>query len=310
MNRREFLRSASTGLLVMAARQSSAFAEQPPTPPQPSWKDLRGGVGIFTMQGGTIGYFAAPDGIVVVDSQYPQTAPVFVEGLKQKSPHAIDFLINTHHHADHTGGNKALQPLVTHIVAHERVPALQKSAAEAAKTEAAQAYADQTFAKTWNTALAKETVSATYYGPGHTGGDSVVHFEKANVVHMGDLMFNRVHPRVDRAAGASIQNWIAILEQVPKAHAADTMYIFGHGRPDAGVIGTRDDLQFFRGYLSAVLELARKGIQAGKSKEEISTTDAVPGFESVTTLTPALSLSAVLGVAYDELTAKQDRAAR
>jgi cyclase len=304
MNRREFITSASAGLVVLATRPALASAQPAASPPQPSWKDLRGGVGIFSMQGGTIGYYGSPDALIVVDSQYPQTAPVCIEGLKQKSPHAIDLLINTHHHADHTGGNKAFQPLVKHIVAHERVPALQKTASEAAKTEANQAYPDQTFATTWNTAAGREQVSARYYGPGHTSGDIVVFFENANVVHMGDLMFNRIHPRVDRAAGASIQNWIVTLDAVAKAHAADTVYIFGHGRADAGVTGTRADLEYFRGYLDAVLQFTRKSIQAGRSKEEIAKTEAVPGFESVATLTPALSLAGVLGVAYDELTAK------
>jgi glyoxylase-like metal-dependent hydrolase (beta-lactamase superfamily II) len=308
MNRRHFLASSVAALVagrtrLLAQPPPAPAPAQPPAPPQPKWSEVRGSVGIFMMQGGTIGYHASPEGVVVIDSQYPQTAPVFLEGIKTKSPHAIDLLINTHHHADHTGGNKAFQPLVTHIVAHERVPALQKTAAEAAKTEANQAYADTTFSKDWKTTIGKETVSAMYYGPGHTGGDSVIFFERANVVHMGDLMFNRIHPRVDRAAGASIQNWITILEQVPKAHAADTIYIFGHGRPDAGVTGAADALHYFRGYLSAVLDYTRKQMQAGQSKEEITKTEALPGFESVATLTPALSLAGVLGVAFDELSA-------
>ena len=69
----------------------------------------------------------------------------------------------------------------------------------------------------------------------------MVTFEQANVVHMGDLMFNRLHPFVDRASGARISNWIEVLEQVTAAHSADTIYIFGHGTPGAGVTGDRGE---------------------------------------------------------------------
>jgi len=302
ISRRRFLVTSSAAFAAGALRTVPALAQG--TPAQGTFEMLRGSVGLFTLRGGTIGFLITPDGTVVVDAQYPDTAPVCLEGLKARSAGSIDLLINTHHHGDHTGGNQVFRPTVKQIVAHARVPELQRAAAAAAKTEAAQAYPDVTFTETWKADLGAETVSARHYGPAHTGGDAVVTFERANVVHMGDLVFNRAHPRVDRPAGASIANWITTLDRVARDHSDDTLYIFGHGIPRFGVTGRRADLALMRAYLEAVLDHARQGIAAGRSRDEIAGLEALPGFSDVAPLVPALSLAAVLGVAYDELTAR------
>ena len=129
-----------------------------------------------------------------------------------------------------------------------------------------------------------------------------VAFAGANVVHMGDLVFNRFHPFIDRPAGASIANWITVLERVPREHSADTIYIFGHGKDGSGVTGGRADLARFRDYLTAVLDFTGRQIAAGKSLEEIARTAALPGFEEYAAPDPPdVSLAHVLTTAYDEL---------
>ena len=87
------------------------------------------------------------------------------------------------------------RPAAAKHVAHRNVPALQKTQAAAAKSDAQQAYADTTYDTTWSAKVGSETVSMKYYGPGHTSGDSVVTFQNANIVHMGDLMFYLRNPR-------------------------------------------------------------------------------------------------------------------
>jgi hypothetical protein len=124
----------------------------------------------------------------------------------------------------------------------------------------------------------------------------VIFFERANIVHMGDLMSHQRHPRADRPAGASIRNWLVTLEQVTKAHSADALYIFGHARANAPVTGNRADVLALRDYFSAMLDYVQKGIAAGKSAEEI-VKGPVPGYTDHEG-TPALQ------VAYDELTNK------
>jgi glyoxylase-like metal-dependent hydrolase (beta-lactamase superfamily II) len=139
-------------------------------------------------------------------------------------------------------------------------------------------------------------VSAKYYGAGHTSGDAVYFIERANIVHMGDLMSHQRHPRVDRPSGASIRNWLTTLEKVVKDHNADTMYIFGHSKVGAPVTGNSKDLLALRDYFSSMLDYVQKGIAAGKSAEEI-VKGQVPGFTDSEGM-PQLQ------VAYDELTSK------
>jgi cyclase len=230
-----------------------------------------------------------------------------VDGLAERSKRGIDLVINTHHHGDHTGGNGVFKAKAKRILAHVRVPELQQKAAAAAPQGSNQAppvVPDATFEKTWEQAFGDERVQAKHYGPGHTGGDAVIRFDRANVVHMGDLLFNERHPFIDRPAGASIQNWMTTLEMVAKENAADTIYIAGHAREGLPITVDRAALARFRDYFDAVLTTARKGIAAGSSKEEITKLEALKGFESYQGSGTRLSLAGSLGVAYDELTAK------
>jgi cyclase len=300
-NRRDFITASSIGL-VSAWGSRSLFAQAPAGAPQPptvpEFKDVRRNVGVFTARGGTIGYLITPDAVIVVDSQFADTAQMFLDGMKPKTSRKFDLLINSHHHGDHTGGNKVLQPSVAKIVAHANVPGLQRKAAAAAKSEANQAYADTTFDKDWKTSVGKETVSAKHYGPAHTGGDIVITFQNANIAHMGDLMSFQRNPRADRPAGASIVNWIPVLENTVKDHAADTIYIFGHSKVGERVTGSSKDLLALRDYFTAMLNFTKKAIASGRPMEEVVKTAAIPGFESWEGTPSALQ------AAYEELTAK------
>jgi len=114
-------------------------------------------------------------------------------------------------------------------------------------------------------------------------------------------MFNKRHPFVDRPSGASIRNWIAVLESTVKDHAKDTVYIFGHAKDGMPVTGDQSHLMAMRDYLSAVLDTAKKAIDAGTSKEELQKSGPLPTFEDYMEAPPRLTLGTVLGVAYDEL---------
>lgn len=270
---------------------------QPAAPPVTKFEEIRRGVGIFIGQGGTIGYLVNADGAVGVDSQFMNTAEICVAGLRQRAPKGIAMLINTHHHGDHTGGNKAYG--VSKIVAHENCLKSHKATTE--QTADQQAYATATFADTWSEKFGNETIEARYYGPGHTGGDAVIYFQQANVMHMGDLLFNRAHPNIDRAQGARIDNWITLLEAVSKRASNDTIFIAGHAK-DNVVRNGRAEVLHFRDYLSAVLNYARAGVKAGQSKEEVQKLAALKGFEDNASPNARLTLAFVLGLAYDEVT--------
>jgi cyclase len=302
-SRRQFLTRSSALLAGGLVLPRALGAWQAPAPTATRFETIRRNVGIFTGRGGTIGWLVAPEGVIVVDSQFADTAQACLDGLKGKAARPPDTLINTHHHGDHVGGNGVFRPVVKRIVGHVRVPELQRKQAAGAQTTVEPVVPDTTFDEMWHTDVGDETVRARHYGPAHTGGDAVITFEKAQVTHMGDLMFHQRHPFVDRPAGASIRNWITTLERVVADQPAETIYIFGHAKDELPVTGSAADLKAFRDYLSAVLEHVEKARAAGQSKETATAVDSLRGFESYQGAPPRLTLPAVLGVAWDEVTA-------
>ena len=316
MNRRAFLVRSSivtaAGLLVRstaAEKTKAQKGERPATAPAaatPEFKALRRDVGYFTARGGTIGWLVSKDALAAVDTQFPDTAPLFLQGLPGRGGRKLDVLVNSHHHGDHTGGNSVFKPETKMIVAHANVPGLQRARAERDGTLERQVFADITFPATWRKELGGEVLSAKYHGAAHTSGDIVTHFEKANVIHMGDLMFNRIYPAIDRPAGASIRNWIVVLESVAKTYPSDAIYVFGHGSTKFGVTGKSSDLLVFRDYLAGLLDYTGKRIKAGDAKEKIVALDNLPGFPDFhAPVGPANRLPSNLSVAYDELTEKK-----
>jgi cyclase len=306
MTRRRFLASSAAATVVGALARASVVrawqgAQAPPA--QPVFTPIRRNIGFFTMRGGTIGYLVDPAAVVVVDSQYPAEGQACLDGLNARSnSRPVDALVNTHHHGDHTGGNIAFKGSARRVVAHARAAELMRNPPGMTAPAGEQLYPDTTFTDTWGMDAGGERVRAAFHGPAHTSGDVVVTFERANVAHMGDLMFNRRHPIVDRAAGASIRNWIGILERVPREHAADTIYIFGHAGAGQAVTGGAADLAFFRDYLTGLMAFVAAQIKAGRSRDDIlAMRDPLKGFESVGRF-GAANPRDPLTVAYEELT--------
>ena len=272
---------------------------QTPPPLNPVYTPVRRNISIFTARGGTIAYLVNSGGILVVDSQYPDSAKAFIDGLnKETGGRPIDVLFNTHHHADHTGGNVAFKGIAKSIVAQANVPALQKTANDQAPTPVEQVYADATFTEIWNHGVGDEMVRATTFTPAHTGGDSVVYFEQANIVHVGDLVWGSLQCYVDRTpGGGSATNWIAVTEQIAAKYPADATYVWGHSAARVPVTGTKADMLKMRDYLTALVEYVRAGIKTGKPRDQIvNAKDVLPGFEDRGPLT-----TRALAGTYDEL---------
>ncbi len=240
-------------------------------------KLLRRNVGIFTEKGGTIGWLIQPDNMVVIDSQFREQAEHFIGEVKKKSSLPFRYLINTHHHGDHTSGNIAFKGIANNVLAHENSRINQMVNAKKNKNEQDQLYPDMTFTERWQEKVGDEVIDIQYWGPAHTNGDSTIHFQNANVVHIGDLMFNRRFPYIDKGAGARIDNWIQILQQLQAQFDNDTIFIFGHAREGYQVTGGKDDLAAFADYLTALMEHVSKCIMDGKSKEDVMKTKEIPG---------------------------------
>ena len=298
MNRRNFIRSSGLAFAAMTVSHQkilSSLFEDP-------WKinSLRSDVSIFTERGGTIAFLLSKKGVVVVDAQFPDQSKHLIDQVKKQTEKPFKLLINTHHHGDHTAGNISFKGIVDHVLAHENSLKNQKNSAVVQKTEDKQLYPDQTFGNTWCEKIGKEKICLYYHGPGHTNGDALIHFEHANIVHMGDLVFNRRHPFVDRGAGANMKNWIAVLDKAVAQFDNNTMFVFGHAGEGYEVTGTKDDLKAFGEYLGKVLNFVDGEIKAGKTKEEVLKTTALP-FD---TQWQGDGLQRPLQAAYEELTSK------
>ena len=278
ISRRQFVARSAAAAAALPFASSLAFAS--PARGRLPFEDLRGGVGLFTMRGGTIGYYATDAALVMVDTQFPEQAQTCYDGLDARTPDrasVLDLLVNTHHHGDHTSGNVAVAPFAARHVAHQAVPGLQRAAAVRSGALDAQAYPRETYTDRWSADVGGETVTLHYFGPAHTAGDSVVHFENANVAHMGDLVFNRRSPFIDLAAGATTTGWIGVLEAAHGALDDETLFIFGHAGEGFEVTGTRADLLVMRDFLAALNRHVAEGLAAGRSPDEIAV-DTLPGF--------------------------------
>lgn len=297
MQRRSFIKTSllSSGIVALTpAEVFSHFADP--------WKIkmLRNDVGIFTERGGTIGFLLSKKGIVVVDSQFPQQSVNLIADLKKRSEKPFKFLINTHHHGDHTGGNISFKDVVSNVVGHENCLVNHKRVAEQQKTTDKQLFADVTFRDTWKKKVGSEKIKAHYFGPAHTNGDAIIHFQHANVAHMGDLVFNRRYAVIDKSAGANIKNWIAVLDKALATFDDTTIFIFGHAFDPEKVTGNKEDIKAMQNYLSKLLQFVESEIKAGKSKEEILKAKSIPGVEEW----KGEWIERGLTAAYEELTVK------
>lgn len=273
MNRRFFIQSGSLACTTITF--PSWFSMIQPLPYH--MKLLRRNVGIFTEKGGTIGWLIQPDGIVVIDSQWQEQSLHLLDEIKRQQEGPVRYLINTHHHADHTSGNIAFKGIATNILAHENSKVNQLNAAHINNTTADQLFPDMTYSDQWIQKVGDETIHIQHWGPAHTNGDSIIHFQEANIVHCGDLVFNRRYPYIDKSTGASIENWIEILHQMQSYFDNDALFIFGHTREGFEVTGHKQDLAAFADYLTALLEFVGAEITSGKTREQILTATAISG---------------------------------
>lgn len=298
MDRRSFIQNSAFTFGVMTLAQKNILTSLFEDP----WKItmLTDTLGTFEERGGTIVFFLSKTGIAVVDSQFPDQSKHLIDELKKKTENPFKLLINTHHHYDHSSGNIAFKGIVEHVLAHANSKINQENSAKQNKSEDKQLYPDQTYTDKWCQPFDKEKICLHYFGAAHTNGDSFVHFQHANVVHCGDLVFNRRHPFVDRNSGANMKNWMEVLNKGLKEFDKKTKYVFGHAATGYEVRGTADDVKAFRDYLGNVLKFVEGEIKAGKTKEEVLKATIIPGGEEWKTD----GIQRPLGAAWEELIGK------
>lgn len=283
MKRRNFL--ATTTVAALAASPiTNLFARGYRPAADGKFTLIRGNVGYYTNRGGTIGVYlpgGMPEGGVIVDTQFPDPAKDLLSQLKAKGQLTqLALLANTHHHGDHTSGNGVFSDLAETHVAHVR--AKQNIIDNLAANDKAGTVPlpSTVFESGWSTNLpdGKETISLRHFGQAHTGGDAVIHFENANVAHLGDLLFNRRFPYIDPKAGGDIRNWAAVMKKIRKSYDKDTLYIFGHAADGYPVVGNSSDLKAFETYLKALKKYVKKEKKKGTSLDDLKAkTIIIPG---------------------------------
>ena len=221
---------------------------------------VAGNIYMLEGAGGNIGVSAGPDGILIVDDQFAPLAEKIRNALKELAEGPLEFLINTHFHGDHTGGNAVFGD-EAHIIAHANVR--KRLQVEDASEEALPVV---TFDDSLSIHFNDEEIRVIHFPNSHTDGDSVIFFTGSNVVHMGDLFFSGRFPYVDLSSGGDVEGLIGHIEKLLTELPPDVKLIPGHGP-----LSDLDDLKIYHQTLVATTELVRDQIEAGKSLEEIKT---------------------------------------
>lgn len=221
--------------------------------------------------GGNIGVSAGDDGVLMIDSQYANMVEKIEPALSALGAD-LKYLLNTHFHGDHTGGNIAFGAKST-VVAHENVLTRLKEGAFK-KPERKDGLPEETFTDQKLIAFNGDTIKLVHFPNGHTDGDSIIFFENANVVHMGDHFFAGRFPFVDLASGGNAVTYAANVEKAINMMNEDVKIIPGHGP-----LSTLDDLKAFHTMLIETTKVIRAATADGKEPKEIARSDAFKKWE-------------------------------
>lgn len=228
---------------------------------------VAGSVYMLTGAGGNIGASVGDDGIVIIDDQYAPLAPKIEAALKSITDKPVKFIINTHYHGDHTGGNEHFgrsAPIVAHENVRKRLASGVTRRGQTTPPAPKGALPVLTFDQSVTIHLNGEDVRAVHMPHGHTDGDSVIWFTQSNVVHMGDQFFASTFPFVDRENGGSVRGLIWNIEHVLPLIPDDAKVIPGHG-PLSDKNGMRTFLAMLKGTTAAV----ERGIAGGKTLAQL-----------------------------------------
>ncbi len=213
--------------------------------------------------GGNVGLSVGEDGILVIDSQYPNMAEPILDAIKKIQKGKITFLVNTHFHGDHTGGNKALAQ-DTPVIGHMNVRARMARGKDLSDVEFRNSLPVITYDDAATIHFNGEDIQLQHYPTGHTDSDTVLYFPIANVIHMGDHFFVGRFPFIDLAGGGDVAQYIKNVESIISTAPKGVTVIPGHG-PLADI----DDLKKFLKLIIDTTAQIQKGIDAGKDSKTL-----------------------------------------
>jgi cyclase len=229
---------------------------------------VSGSVYMLTGVGGNIGVSVGEDGVLVVDDQYAPLVPKIQAALKAITPQPVRFILNTHWHGDHTGGNADLATGAT-LIAHDNVrkrlaQGLSGVPGREVKPAPKAALPVVTFDASLTVHFNGEDIRALHYAKGHTDGDSIIYFPKSNVVHMGVAFVTYGLPFVVVASGGSLMGLIENAEKALAGLPDDVKVIPGHG-----AVSTKADVAKFTAMLRDCVALVSAAMQAGKTLQQM-----------------------------------------
>jgi cyclase len=250
---------------VLLALATMARAQQDFSKVEIKATHVAGNIYMLTGSGGNIGVSVGPDGILIVDDQFAPLAPKIETALKQLNPGKLKFVLNTHYHGDHTGGNKYFGQQA-HIIAHTNVRKQLGGKPGDSKPELPVITFDDSLSIWFN----GEEIKLAHVPPAHTDSDSVVHFTDANVIHFGDTFFSGRFPNIDLGGGGDVRGYIRGVANAIQKVPADAKLIPGHGP-----LSTVKELKEFHEMLVETSGFVEKAIAAGKTLDQIKA-DGLP----------------------------------
>ncbi|MFM2022215.1 MAG: hypothetical protein RJB02_1923 [Pseudomonadota bacterium] len=265
-------------LLSIVALTSVAQAQQDMSKVEIKAEQLAPGVAVLFGAGGNIGVSYGEDGTVLIDDQFAPLTGKIQTAIAGLGANPVKFLINTHWHGDHTGGNENFGKAGAVIMAHDnvrvRMASDQKTGFGEIKASPKAALPVITYAEGLKLHLNGEEVRVVSVPPAHTDGDSIVHWTKSNVIHMGDLYFNKVtFPFVDRSSGGDVRGVIIAADKALAMADDATKIIPGHGP-----VATKADLKAYRDMVSEIVSRVEKAAKEGKTLAEVKAMKPADGF--------------------------------
>ncbi len=218
--------------------------------------------------GGNIGVLTGKDGVLMVDDQFAPLSQKIRDAIKALDPGEIRFLINTHVHGDHSGGNENFKKMGVTVVAHDKVrERMMKEHVDGKNVEPPRdpdAWPLITVENKISFHLNDEDIDVLHFANGHTDGDMIIHFKKANVFHCGDMFVRYGYPYIDATRGGGINGFITFLDKILPLMDDNSKVIPGHGE-----LATKADVKIYRDRLADMRDQVAAALKKGKKVEEI-----------------------------------------